>query len=457
MTRINGRSIRRIRPVPSFDQLEDRRLPTQLVPSIATGFELRSAGGVPESAGVVTIEVQRYGDLSLQQDVRVRTVPGTAREGRDYLGVDRVLTFTPGQDRAAFDVTIVDDGVFHADVRTFYLAMDLPAGTGDLTGLNDRVVIVDDDIDPLFGPQTTLDFGDAGVWVYSDQNGYRKINDVSPQAMVPDGTGYGTFFDYGAAGLWYWVQGVWTQVSPYDPEAIVAAGVGNADVDPSGNPMIVADFGPGGVWTWADGSGLRRINDVSPASMRNSGAESAGTVVFDYGGQGVWTWNASTGWAAPGAPIVMRTGAGYSVLSRGADGLWVEDEDGLRRINDVAPEAMTSDSGVTYLDYGPAGLWSWDESGSWRRLSDHDPRSFVATTYGLFVDFGPAGFWRFDERSAWEQILVDAPEAYGGLGFGNVFLMDRGADGLWTWTYGAGLRKINDRSPVVMAPALDPS
>jgi hypothetical protein len=63
-----------------------------------------------ESDGSVTVTVTRVGDLNSTPLVAYVTTDGTAKEGRDYISAQGILTFAKGEASKTFQVLIIDNG-----------------------------------------------------------------------------------------------------------------------------------------------------------------------------------------------------------------------------------------------------------------------------------------------------------------------------------------------------------
>jgi hypothetical protein len=79
---------------------------------------------VAESAGAITLSVQRTGDTSTRASVDYATADGTATSGLNYVAVSGVLTFEASETNKVFLVPIINNGLvdgtnnFHVIVTT---------------------------------------------------------------------------------------------------------------------------------------------------------------------------------------------------------------------------------------------------------------------------------------------------------------------------------------------------
>lgn len=100
---------------------------------------------VRESAGAVTLTVERTGGAAGAVTVAWATVDGTAAAGSEYVAGGGALAFADGQTRASFQVTLLDDTAAE-DNKSFSVALGNVTGgasLGDVAACT--VTIVDDD------------------------------------------------------------------------------------------------------------------------------------------------------------------------------------------------------------------------------------------------------------------------------------------------------------------------
>lgn len=83
-----------------------------------------SSCAVMENIGTFTVEVLRSGRLDHQVCVRVETIEGTATENQDYVAINKVITFQPGEEKQSLEIEIINDNQWEPD-EEFYLRMSL--------------------------------------------------------------------------------------------------------------------------------------------------------------------------------------------------------------------------------------------------------------------------------------------------------------------------------------------
>src|SRR6266705_2621302 len=101
---------------------------------------------VAESAGAVTLNVQRTDDTSTEVGADYATADGTATNGLKYTAVSGTLAFGAGETNKAIVVPILNEG-FVEGTKTFRVILSNPTG-GALLGArtNVPVSITDNDV-----------------------------------------------------------------------------------------------------------------------------------------------------------------------------------------------------------------------------------------------------------------------------------------------------------------------
>ncbi len=102
----------------------------------------------------VTISIERIGPTDQAATFRYRTSEGTATEGKDYKGIEGLVTFQPGETVKVFKIEILDDDLFEPD-ETFFFEISKAPSQGPVffsTPVKATVTIISDDAkkaDPL--------------------------------------------------------------------------------------------------------------------------------------------------------------------------------------------------------------------------------------------------------------------------------------------------------------------
>ncbi|WP_165246538.1 Calx-beta domain-containing protein [Paludisphaera soli] len=442
------RSSRRPARRPVLESLEGRRLLTAAPSAIAS--QLDPSGGpyavflafsrtVEESEGVIQVALMRTGDLTTAATISVRTAPVTALEGYDFVPLDRVVTFAAGEAEATFDLAIVDDAI--SEPLEKQLRLELYRGEeDDLVATTAQTVTIVDDEPGSASRLVFHAFGAAGLWTYNEAEGYRKINDGSPEAIVA-APGRGAYLDFGPAGLWSWdaLRG-YSRLSHVDPEIILTSSLGE---------RALIDFGHGGVWQWSAEGGYAKVHDLSPRAMSGF----PGSAVFDYAEHGLWTWNENTGWAKVRdyGPEQMLNAGGVYFLDYGVFGLWRLDAGGaVARVHEGNAEEMTLLPYGILVDFGSAGLRKLGDFDVWSQVSSHSPRAMLSSE---LLDFGAGGFWRLAADGTWSKLNTVAPRSVV-YAAPDLVHMDYGDAGLWTWSAATGWRKLNPARATLLGFAM---
>jgi hypothetical protein len=360
------------------------------------------------------------------------------------------VTGYTGSSQTTFPVTIgpelvFDGGIYDAFVAKVYYYEDhiQKHVAGDFDG---------DGKDEI-----AVDFGATGAWMW-DNGVWTQLTASNPEAMIAadvDADNVDEIIaDLGAAGLWLWNAGAWTQLSAVNVETVAAG-----DVDADGSDEVVGDFGSAGLWLWNGGawtqlSGVNAEN-ITIADVNGSGGAE---IVGDFGPTGLWLWNAGA-WTQLSGVNVDYVAAGNTDGAGGKDvvgdfgpvGLWIWSSGAWTQLSGVNADYMItadvdqSGDDEIYGDFGPIGLWLWD-SGAWTILSGVNADNMIAAdTDGdgaaeLAVDFGSLGLW-LNDGAAWTQLSGVNPENLlaadaDGDGADEIFA-DFGTLGLWMWNGGA--------------------
>ncbi|KAA0200576.1 Sodium-calcium exchanger protein 2 [Hyalella azteca] len=106
---------------------------------------------IVENIGKFEVEVNRKGSMDHTVKVRVESIDGTAKEGQEYVGVNQVIMFEPGEVSKMVEVAIVDDKQWEPD-EEFYLRLSLLPHREDREGVQlgkisiMKIVIHSDDV-----------------------------------------------------------------------------------------------------------------------------------------------------------------------------------------------------------------------------------------------------------------------------------------------------------------------
>jgi hypothetical protein len=311
--------------------------------------------------------------------------------------------------------------------------------------------------------EVAVDFGAAGVWMYNS-GAWTQLTASDAESLITanvDGNNRDEIVaDMGAAGLWLWKAGAWNQLSGVNVESMAAG-----DVDADGADEIVGDFGNFGLWLWNGGAWtiLSGVNAdyVTVANVDGGGGDE---IFGDFGATGLWVWNAGAWTILSGvnADFVMtgrQSGARFIAGDFGPMGLWMWSMPGLcTQLSGINADYMiaantdgdTEDEIVG--DFGATGLWHcegglWTGSGfTWTILSGANADFMIRAdvdgngTDEIVVDFGTLGLWLWN-GGVWTQLSGVNPEYILAADVDgdnkDEILADFGSLGLWQWNEGA--------------------
>lgn len=258
--------------------------------------------------------------------------------------------------------------------------------------------------------------------------------------------------DFGAAGVWMYYNGSWTQLTTNDSESLTAA-----DVDGDNLDEIIADFGSLGLWLWNGGAWnpLSALN-VESLAAGDVDADGINEVIGDFGAVGLWllnggAWTQLSGANADAVTTVKFNAAGPAIVAGdfGTAGLWFWSTGTWFQMSGVNPDTLATGKlntggGLLVIDFGPAGLW-WDTLGGGAQLSGANADDVIAadtdgdSTDEIVGDFGATGVWLYDNASwtglssANAHALVRAEVNGDGK---DELAVSFGSMGLWLWNAG---------------------
>ncbi len=315
------------------------------------------------------------------------------------------------------------------------------------------------DFDGDGSDEVAMDFGSSGVWMW---NGgiWSQLSPNNPENIIAldiDGNGDDEMaVDFGSLGLWMWNGGIWSQLHASNPDYLIAANTNNNSFE-----ELIVDFGTAGLkWrqesgTWYDMTGVDP-QDMVALDVDHNGDEE---IMVDFGTTGMWlwtrvgsTWTMLTGADANVMAAVDPSGLGNEgvVAGLGSLGVWLWGSGAWTQLSGVQPDNLAA--GKLVLgggeeiagDFGSIGLWLWSSS-VWSQLSGVNAEDMVAadidgnTSEELAVDFGPLGLWLWN-GGVWTHLTGVNPE---GILEGDVdgdnqieLAVDFGSLGVWLWNGG---------------------
>ena len=251
------------------------------------------------------------------------------------------------------------------------------------------------------------------------------------------------FVDFGPFGLWRWAEATgFVQINAADPQDFVVGADGS----------LFVDFGTFGVWRWTEAGGMQPLSGADPEGMA---AGPDGSLYVDFGRFGLWRWTGGAGFQilnGADPQDFAAGGPGELFVDFGPFGLWRwTAPGGLQVLNGADPEGMVSDGlGTLFVDFGASGLWLRDAAGGFARMHEANPEGLATAAGGmLLIDFGPAGLWAW-RRGAFDRISEADPQGLVGGADGWSYV-DFGAYGLWRWAPVGGFQLLNAADPQRLA------
>jgi hypothetical protein len=230
------------------------------------------------------------------------------------------------------------------------------------------------------------------------------------------------------AGIWQWGGSSWAQLTPDNPETIVAAGTN-----------LYGKFG-NGIWQW-NGSSWTKLTPDRPASMVASGSNLYG----NFTGNGIWQWGGSS-WSqlTPDNPESM-VAADSNLYGKFGNGIWQWTGSGWTKLTPDRPADMVAAGSNLYGSFTGSGIWQWNGSG-WSLLTPDIPEAMAAAGSNLYGKFGN-GIWQWN-GSGWTKLTPDKPASMAAAG-SNLYGSFTG-NGIWQWN-GSGWTQLTPDNPALMA------
>ena len=314
--------------------------------------------------------------------------------------------------------------------------------------------------------EVAVDFGSSGLWL-ANSSGWSQLSPDNPQGLlamdtIADGIDE-LVADFGSKGLWIRIGGTWHKISSLNPEAFAAG-----SLDGGAGDELAVDFGTAGLWQWG-GSGWTQLSGVNATALAAGDVDNDGgdELASGFSGLGIWLWNAG-GWTQlSGAnPDFLMTGnmdgsgGDELIADLGGLGVWVRNGPVWIQLSPANPEGLVlgdaDGNGSEELlgDFGPWGLFLWISNG-WVNLSTYNPEQVIAADVDgdgsdeSVGDFGSIGLWLGD-ATGWVRLSDgNAENVLAGDADGNgseELLVDFGPTGLWGW-YGGGWYKLSSMNP----------
>jgi len=355
------------------------------------------------------------------------------------------VAISPSQDKVYYVWDTGSPQDIYVGVKTQYVAA-VEASThavGDFDG---------DKLD-----EVAVDFGSSGLWLAND-NGWTQLSPDNPQDLLAaDMNGDAAdelVADFGTVGLWIRVGGTWHKISSLNPQAFTSGSLNGAAGD-----ELVVDFGTAGLWLYG-GSGWTQLSGVNSDALSAGDFDNDGTdeLAAGFDAFGVWLWNSGT-WAQLSgsnpdfllAGNMDGAGGDELIADFGGSGVWVMNSGTWIKLSPADAEGLVlgdaDGNGTAEIlgDFGVWGLFIWINNG-WYNLSTYNPDKVIAADVDgdgrdeSVGDFGPLGLWLGDELGWTLLSQTNAENIMAGDADGNgseELLVDFGPLGLWGWYSGA--------------------
>ena len=239
---------------------------------------------------------------------------------------------------------------------------------------------------------------------------------------------------YGAftkAGIWKWDGSSWSQVTPNNPDLMVATGT-----------TLYGAFAGGGIWKW-DGTNWTQATPNNPQLMVTTDTTLYGT----FAEVGIWNWDGTT-WTqvTPNNPQSMVTLGSDLYGAFPGGGIWKYDGTEWTQITHNNPDLMVATSATLYGSFAGGGIWKWDGS-NWTQATPYNPQLMVASGENLYGSFAGGGIWKWDGTN-WTQVTPNNPQTM--VASDSLLYGDFTGGGIWKWD-GTTWTQVTPNDPVSMA------
>ena len=271
---------------------------------------------------------------------------------------------------------------------------------------------VDDVVIKLNDPGVVCDFSTDGLWTH-DGTTWTQMTTWNPSAMVSWRDKLAV--DFSSDGLWVREGTSWTRLTTWNPIEMVAWG-----------DKLAVDFSTDGLWTH-NGTTWTRLTTWNPSYM----AVWTNKLVVDFDSNGLWEYNGTT-WTRLTTWDATRLVAWGKKLAVdfGSNGLWVREGTSWTQLttwNPIDMVAWGDKLDKLAVDFSTDGLWV-REGTSWTQLTTWNPDRMEPWGGKLVVDFGSNGLW-VREGTSWTQLTTW--QAYGLQNCGSKLAVNFGSNGLW--------------------------
>ncbi|MEX8495276.1 Calx-beta domain-containing protein, partial [Sphaerotilus sp.] len=197
----------------------DAKVPADTAPTTGTGtispdpndavkVSITGPAEVAETVGNATYTVHLSGTASEPITVQVKTADGIAKAGSDYVAVDQVLTFAPGETTKTILVPITNDNIFEGK-EDFVVALSAPTNATVLATSASVTTLIADEINKDTGASNDTPTLAVSSLSVPESAGFAVFNVTLTNASsaattvslaLADGTAKGGGVDYGTTG-----------------------------------------------------------------------------------------------------------------------------------------------------------------------------------------------------------------------------------------------------------------
>jgi murein DD-endopeptidase MepM/ murein hydrolase activator NlpD len=256
-------------------------------------------------------------------------------------------------------------------------------------------------------------------------------------------------------------------------------------------PVLVAQLGNQGVWSYTSSAGDKM--QLTPANAALLATDSGGDVAGEFSGYGVWMYRPGSGWkqltASDASLLVLdaqgdvtgeflhygvwqyATGAGWkqltvsdaSLLAAGAGGavtgefsgygVWMyQPASGWKQLTPSDASLLVLDiQGNVTGEFTNYGVWQDTAGGGWKQLTPSDAALLTAGAGGAVTgEFLNHGVWQYQPAGGWHQLTPSDATQLVADAYGDVFAAFPGY-GVWEFDPNRGWAQVTASDGVRMA------
>ncbi|MGO9136796.1 MAG: hypothetical protein ACLQBC_03890 [Syntrophales bacterium] len=240
-------------------------------------------------------------------------------------------------------------------------------------------------------PQITSDGSGGAIITWQDSRNGNA--DIYAQKVLSDGTLSTLLYaEFAGAGIWEWNGTIWSQVTPYNPDFMSAAG-----------SLLYGSFAGNGIWEW-NGTTWSQVTSYNPQFMSASGSLLYGS----FAANGIWEWDGTT-WSqvTPFNPDFMSAAGSLLYGSFAGNGIWEWNGTTWSQVTPYNPQFMSASGSLLYGSFVGSGIWEWNGT-TWSQVTPYNPQFMSASGSLLYGNFAGNGIWEWN-GTTWSQTTPYAP------------------------------------------------